>query len=120
MDFTTAVKTCLSKYAEFNGRAARPEYWYFFLFLLIANIIATIIDAAIFGGGAVQPISSIWSLAMLLPSLSAGARRLHDIDKSGWWLLLALIPVLGWILMFYWLAQPGTSGDNRFGTPPRA
>ena len=173
MDFQTAIKTCLSKYADFNGRAMRSEYWYFVLFLLLTNIAAGIVDAMLFGGGDVQVLSALWSLAMLLPSLAAGARRLHDIDKSGWWLLLTniaagivdallfgggdvqvlsalwslamllpslaagarrlhdidksgwwlllcLIPILGALVLIYWFIQPSQHGTNRFGPAPRA
>ena len=120
MDFTTAIKTCLSKYADFNDRAMRSEYWYFVLFLILTNIVATILDTMLFGGGDIQPLSALWSLAMLLPSLAAGARRLHDIDKSGWWLLLGLIPILGALVLIYWFVQPSQQGTNRFGPAPRA
>ncbi len=120
MDFQTAIKTCFSKYADFNGRAMRSEYWYFVLFLILANIAANVLDFVLFGGGDVALIAPIWSLAVLLPSLAAGARRLHDIDKSGWWLLLGLIPILGALVLIYFFAQPSQQGDNRFGPQPHA
>lgn len=121
MDFKTAVRTCLSKYVDFNGRALRSEYWYFVLFLLLTNLVAGIIDAMLFGGGGdTQVVSALWSLAMLLPSLGAAARRLHDLDKSGWWLLIGLIPILGALVLIYWFIQPGTAGSNRFGPAPQA
>ena len=108
-DIQKAVRTCLTKYAEFNGRAARPEFWWFvgaqFVVGLILNMVVPIL------GG-------IFSLAMLVPSLAAGARRLHDIGKSGWLQLLGLIPIVGWILLIYWTVQPGEPGSNQYGPPP--
>lgn len=120
MDFTTAVKTCFNKYATFSGRAVRSEYWWFVLFLIIANIVASVLDMAIMGNGGMgfQPISTIFALATLLPSLAAGARRLHDTGRTGWWLLLAFIPILGAIILIWFLAQRGEDGTNAYGPAP--
>jgi uncharacterized membrane protein YhaH (DUF805 family) len=122
MDFTTAVKTCFNKYATFSGRAVRSEYWWFVLFLIIANIVASVLDMAIMGNGGMgfQPISTIFALATLLPSLAAGARRLHDTGRTGWWLLLAFIPILGAIILIWFLAQRGEDGTNAYGPAPAA
>jgi uncharacterized membrane protein YhaH (DUF805 family) len=106
MNFMDAVKTCFTKYVDFNGRAARPEFWWFVLFNVVVSMVL---------GQASHVLSMLFSLATLLPSIAVTARRLHDMDKSGWWQLIGLIPVLGWIVMIVWLAQPGTSGANRFG-----
>ena len=104
-----AVKACLTKYAEFNGRGARAEFWWFMLVLFVASIILN----------AVLPLLGwIFSLATLVPSLSAGARRLHDTGKTGWLQLLWLVPVLGWAVMIYLLAQPGEPAANKYGPPP--
>ena len=108
-DIQKAVKTCFKKYAEFNGRAARPEFWWFVLFQIVVSVVLGIISPKLQGLG---------SLVMLLPGLAVGARRLHDINKSAWLMLLWLIPVLGWIVLLYWAAQPGDSGANRYGEPP--
>lgn len=106
MDFMDAVKTCFSRYVDFNGRAARPEFWWFALFCLVGGLVL---------GQVSHLLSTLFSLGTLLPSLAVGARRLHDMDKSGWWQLLWLLPIIGWIVMIIMMAQPGTSGPNRFG-----
>ena len=108
MDFMTSVKTCLAeKYAEFNGRASRPEFWWFILFCFIVNLVA----GGIFRGW----ISSLISLALFVPSIAVGSRRLHDLGKSGWLQLLWIIPVIGWAILIYWAAQPGQAGSNQYG-----
>ncbi|MES2580747.1 MAG: DUF805 domain-containing protein [Pseudomonadota bacterium] len=109
MSFTDSIKLCFAKYADFSGRAKRPEFWWFALFCLIASLLLEAV-----GSG----VSWLFSLATLLPSLAVGARRLHDLNKSGWMQLIWLIPILGWIYMIYLLAQPGDAGDNQYGTPP--
>jgi uncharacterized membrane protein YhaH (DUF805 family) len=107
MDFKQSVIRCLrDKYADFNGRAGRPEFWWFMLASFLAGAALNILGLAL--------IALLLNLAVLIPSLSAGARRLHDIGKSGWLQLLWLIPVLGWIPLIYWLAQPGTAA-NEYG-----
>lgn len=132
MDFKTSVTTCLSKYATFSGRAIRSELWWFVLFNVILSIVAGVLDRTLFGvhdmhtsmgdgsmGFNYQPslIGSVVSLALLLPNLAVAARRLHDIDKSGWWMLIGIIPVIGWLILIYWYVQEGTKGPNRFGAP---
>lgn len=121
MDFMTAVRTCLSKYVDFSGRARRSEYWYFALFNLIVSIVASIVDSVIgtdydtVSGGI---ISTIASLALLLPGLAAGVRRLHDTDRSGWWILIGLIPIIGWILLIVWYCTD-SKPDNQYGPNPK-
>lgn len=120
MNFQTAVATCLRNYVTFSGRASRPEYWYFFLFSILVSLGLSILDSAMFGpmdgmGGGNGPLASLFSLAIFLPSLAVGVRRLHDSDRSGWWLLLVLIPVLGFLVLIYFFVQAGTNGPNRFG-----
>ncbi|HEY1271607.1 MAG TPA: DUF805 domain-containing protein [Terriglobales bacterium] len=83
MPIVDAVKVCFTKYADFNGRATRSEYWWFFLAVLLASAVASIIDLKLF---------VLVSLVTALPLISAGARRLHDTNRSGWWQLLALVP----------------------------
>jgi len=113
MDFATAVKTVvMQKYANFSGRAIRSEYWWFILAYIIAYLVLAIVDYVL---GA-QLLTAILSLGLLIPSIAVGVRRLHDLDKSGWWLLLGFVPIIGLILI-YWFAQPGTPGANRFGPP---
>ena len=109
MTFSESIKTCFSKYADFNGRASRSEYWWFFLFIFLVNIVASMI----------APIAAVlFALGTILPSLAAAARRMHDTDKSGWLLLIGLIPLVGLVLL-YFLAQPGKE-PNRFGPAPSA
>ncbi|PZQ66079.1 MAG: DUF805 domain-containing protein [Variovorax paradoxus] len=110
MKFMDAVKTCFTKYADFTGRASRSEYWWFVLFEVIVLIVAQIIH---------QYVYAIAALGFLLPALAAGARRLHDIGKSGWFLLLGLIPLVNFYLLFL-LVQPSQTESNQFGAPPVA
>ena len=109
MSFTDAIKACFAKYADFNGRAKRPEYWWFALFCFAVAVLLEYVSS---------PVSWIFSLATLLPSLAVGSRRLHDMNKSGWLQLIWIIPILGWIYLIYLLAQPGDAGDNQYGSPP--
>lgn len=111
--FNDAIKICLSKYADFNGRAARPEFWFFVLFVFIVQVALEVTTA-------ISPmishlLSILFSLAVLVPSLAVGARRLHDIDRSGWFQLIGLIPIIGAIVLIYFYCQPGTAESNRFG-----
>jgi len=108
MKFMDAVKTCFAKYADFSGRASRSEYWWFVLFEVIVLIVAQLIH---------QYVYAIAALGFLLPALAAGARRLHDIGKSGWFLLLGLIPLVNFYLLFL-LVQPSQPDSNAFGAPP--
>lgn len=113
--FQAAVKTCFDKYATFKGRARRPEYWYFALFTFAGSIILSIVDAVVFMSQNFSPLSSLFSLAMLVPSLAVGARRLHDIGRSGWWLLIALVPVIGFIVLIIFLVKKGDEEANEYG-----
>ena len=107
MTFQDSIKLCFQKYADFSGRAKRPEYWWFALFCFLGALILELAGTY---------VSWAFSLVTLLPSLAVGARRLHDIGKSGWWQLLWLIPVLGWIVMIYWLVQAGDATSNAYDT----
>lgn len=106
MTFGESISTCFKKYATFEGRATRSEYWWFFLFIILVSGAASIVSEA---------LSGLFSIATLLPSLAVGARRLHDIDKSGWFLLLWFIPIIGWIILIVWAVQEGKE-PNRFST----
>ena len=110
-DIQKAVKTCFTKYAEFTGRAARPEFWWFALFQFVVLTVIGMVSQVLYG---------IAALALLLPALAVGSRRLHDINKSAWLMLLWLIPVIGWILLIYWAVQPGDPAANSYGEPPSA
>ena len=145
MDLITAIKTCFKKYFVFNGRAKRSEYWWFFLFLILASFASQLLDVVVLGQSFwihYGPINTIVNLILIIPILSAGARRLHDTNKSGWWQLLGLIGLaisyyqkdmltkglitssyfilsflaLGtYILLIVWLASKGDKKKNKFG-----
>lgn len=109
MDFKTAVVTCLTKFVDFGGRASRPEFWWFILFQFLVIIVLSMIFPL---------LGSIASLALLLPGLSAAIRRLHDIGKSGWWCLISLVPLIGWLIAIYWAVQPSQAEANDWGAAP--
>ena len=100
----------LKKYATFTGRARRQEFWMFALINFIIVCILSALDMAL----GIGLLSGIYALAVLLPSLAVGARRLHDIGKTGWLLLLWIIPVIGWVLLIYWAVQP-SGPANEYG-----
>ena len=106
----------MKQYADFNGRARRKEYWMFVLFNVIATIILSAIDAAVGSYGA---LTGIYALAVLIPSLAVGVRRLHDTGKSGWMLLVAFIPVIGSIWLLILLIMDSTPGENQYGANPK-
>src|SRR5262249_12898260 len=116
MTFGEAISSGFQNYVNFTGRAARSEFWYWMLFNLIIGMVTGIIDYVVFPGSAVSPLNSLASLALLLPNLAVGARRLHDGDRSGLFLLLAFIPLVGIIILIVWWCQRGTAGSNRFGS----
>ena len=99
------------KYAEFAGRTPRKEYWMFMLFYTVIYMVLLIIDRTM----GVFFFTAIFSVISLVPSISITARRLHDTDRSGWWLLLSLIPIIGTLVLLYFLVLRGTEGSNRFG-----
>jgi uncharacterized membrane protein YhaH (DUF805 family) len=117
MTFTEAIKDGFDHYVKFDGRASRPAYWWWFLFAVLVAIGANIIDAAI---GSFGVISGIAGLALLLPGLSVAIRRLHDTDHSGWWILIGLIPIIGFIILLVWYLRPSDPGENQYGPPPVA
>ena len=114
MTFQDSIRTVLSKYATFTGRAGRPEYWWWVLAVLIAAAVASVLDGMIFGSD-VSIFGGLLSLAIVVPNIAVGVRRLHDTDRSGWWLALSLIPVIGLLVLIWFMIQPGTPGANRFG-----
>ena len=113
----------LKKYAQFGGRARRKEYWFFSLFNTLIIGALALID---FSTGRFNPdtglglLSGIYSLATFLPQLGVTVRRLHDTDRSGWWLLLGVIPLIGSLVLLVFFASSGTLGDNRYGPDPKA
>ncbi len=107
-DFLNAVKACLRKYVDFSGRATRSEFWWFFLFQIIVMAVT---------GALSSTLNGIAALALLLPALAVGARRLHDIGKSAWFMLLGLIPLVGALILLYWCVQPSGPANEFGGTP---
>ncbi|MFF5973590.1 DUF805 domain-containing protein [Streptomyces sp. NPDC012769] len=103
------------KYAVFSGRARRKEFWMFQLFNLIASIVLSIIDAAL----GIQLLSLIYVLAVLIPNLAVSVRRLHDTGRSGWWILIGLIPLVGFIVLLVFYASEGEREQNAHGPNPK-
>jgi uncharacterized membrane protein YhaH (DUF805 family) len=115
----------IRKYASFSGRARRAEYWWFSLFLALGSFVLAILDSIVFGVATVAdygigPLGGLFSLGLIIPSIAVSFRRLHDLDRSAWWLLLGLIPLIGALVLLFWYVQRGTVGDNRFGPDPLA
>lgn len=114
----------LRKYATFGGRAPRAEYWWFWLFSLCTIAGLAVVDVLFFGLdtlagiGGLGPFSSLAAIAFLLPSLAVQVRRLHDRDKSGWFILIGIIPLLGGLILFWFNLQRGTQGTNSYGEDP--
>lgn len=107
----------LKNYTVFSGRARRKEYWMFFLINMIINAILNVIQEII--GMEFPVLTLIYSLVVLLPSIAVGVRRLHDTDRSGHWMWLMFIPIIGSIVLLVFLCQNGTSGSNRYGNDPK-
>lgn len=124
MRFSEAYKTCFKKYATFKGRARRKEYWYFVLFVFLISLAIGFVSGFIVGlfdldESFITVCSAIVSLAVLLPSLAVQCRRLHDTGKSGWLLLLYLVPLAGAIAMFVFMCLKGNEGPNEYGPDPK-
>jgi uncharacterized membrane protein YhaH (DUF805 family) len=114
MGFVDAIKSGFSNYVNFSGRASRSEYWFWILFYIIVLVVASVLDGVL-GTGLFAPIAS---LGLFLPGLAVSVRRLHDLDKSGWFILIGLIPLVGFIILIVWYCTKGTPGPNRFGPDP--
>lgn len=115
----------LKKYTVFSGRARRAEFWYFFLFSAIISIFLTVIDEFMglkfeMRGENLGFLSTLYYIAVFIPYLAVIVRRLHDTDRSGWWILIAFIPIVGVIVLLVFLILAGKHGDNRFGPDPKA
>lgn len=108
----------LRNYVTFSGRARRKEYWMFVLFNIIVSVILGIVDYLLFGGSGMLGI--IYSLAILLPSVAVLVRRLHDTNRSGWWVLIILIPIIGSLVLLVFAVLEGEKETNRFGPDPKA
>jgi uncharacterized membrane protein YhaH (DUF805 family) len=119
VNFGQAIAAAFSNYANFSGRATRSEYWLWQLFVWIAGVAVFILDNAIFSNPLLYPLSDIFSLVIILPNLAVAARRLHDIDRSAWW-LLNWLTIVGGFPIIYCACKKGTPGVNRFGPDPFA
>lgn len=116
-----AMFRAYGNYWDFRGRAARSEYWLFFLWMFILGVIAGMIDVIAFPSGGPRllgPCALFVAFANLIPNVSLSIRRLHDTNRSGWWMLIALIPIIGPVVLFAFTVMRGTPGENRFGPEP--
>ena len=120
MDFVTSIKTVLAKYAVFEGRARRSEFWWWILAMWILQIIVNVIFGGISGNrnGFLAFIGWVITIILVLATIAVGCRRLHDTGKSGWLQLLYIIPCIGPIILIVFWAQAGNPGDNTYGPPP--
>lgn len=113
----------LKRYAEFSGRSRRKEYWMFVLGVFIAAIVLSIVEKILglsgMVGGVYGPLTTLLLLGVLIPSIAVQIRRFHDQDKSGWFVLLALIPIIGGLIVLVFMLLEGTKGPNRFGPDPK-
>jgi len=108
MTFQESITTCFRKYADFSGRASRSEYWWFMLFYFLASAACSMLG---------QIAAGLFSLAMLLPMLSAASRRLHDTNRSGWWQLIALLPIIGFIVLIVFLCERSRPAETAPAAP---
>lgn len=115
MTIVEAVQSVLSKYAQFGGRARRSEYWYF----VLANFIAAVVLNLLADWLHIGFLPGLYSLAVLIPSIAVSVRRMHDANKSGWYLLMDLIPLVGWIFVLIALTKDSVPGTNRYGANPK-
>lgn len=140
MDFKQAVRSAFTNYATVTGRASRSEYWYFVLFALLGGFATGFLDSMFFGAGEVThavveatdhitrsvggthrpigPLNAMFSVLVLIPAVCLGVRRLHDTNRSGWWMLLVFVPLVGPIILLIWYCTPGMPRQNRFGANP--
>jgi uncharacterized membrane protein YhaH (DUF805 family) len=119
MNFTQAISSGFNNYVNFAGRAIRSEFWYWTLFAALASIAGELIDLALFSSSTFSPVQTLVNLALFLPGLAVSVRRLHDLDRTGWWILL-VFTLIGIIVLLAWYCMRGTVGPNRFGPDPLA
>lgn len=118
MSFGEALRSVFSKYATFTGRARRSEFWYFILLSVIAGAVIGNLSLLL-GEDFGRILSSIWDLAILVPTLAVTWRRLHNIGKSGAWYFIILVPLVGAIIVLIWLSKDSQPGDNQYGPNPK-
>lgn len=117
MGFADALKSFFSRYTDFKGRSSRSEYWWPQLAFFLVGIVIGVLTAVV-GETVGNILLGIFYLVILIPGIAISIRRLHDLDKSGWWLLIALIPLIGALVLLFFFVQRGTVGGNRFGEDP--
>jgi uncharacterized membrane protein YhaH (DUF805 family) len=113
MGFSEAVRSGFENYATFDGRASRPAFWWWTLFSILAAIAANIVDAIV----GIPIFSIVVGLGLFLPNLSVAIRRLHDTGNTGWWVLIGLIPLIGFVVLLIFFLQKGDPGENKYGPP---
>jgi len=128
MNFTAAIRSFWSRFADFKGRSRRSEYWYVQLFLVVTNLAVAGIDLALMdgdvdrfianGGGGI--VGLIWIFATIVPALAVLIRRLHDAGKTGWWALVGFIPLVGAIVLLVFTVTDSSPGENKYGTSRKA
>lgn len=110
-NYQQAIFTCFKKFADFKGRARRREFWYFELFCVLLSLLLSFIN---------EDLATLAMLVTLIPNIAVNVRRLHDINRSGWWMLIALVPIVGILLLLFWAAQEGNPSANQYGESPKA
>lgn len=120
MNFGQAIGSGFRNYIGFGGRACRSEFWYWVLFVNLVSLGTVILDRVLFPENTLGPLAALFALVVLLPGLAVSIKRLHDIDKSGWWFLLGFILIVGTIILIVWATREGDEGNNRFGADPLA
>jgi uncharacterized membrane protein YhaH (DUF805 family) len=117
-----AKRPVVDKYADFNGRASRAEYWWYILAIIVVTIVISIVDSILGLNrmvlGIYGPLTTLLLLVVIVPSLAVAVRRLHDTNRSGWWLLIGLIPLIGAIVLLVFFVSAGTAGSNDYGPDP--
>ncbi|MEQ8435002.1 MAG: DUF805 domain-containing protein [Oceanicaulis sp.] len=118
MSFVDAIKSVYSNYVNFQGRARRSEYWWFYLFYVLVVIALSIVSAAV-NESLGSLLTGIFVLGTFIPLLAAGVRRLHDTGRSGWWILIALVPLVGVIVLIIFFVGDSEAGPNKYGPNPK-
>lgn len=113
------LKVVRDNYANFSGRARRAEYWYFILFYIIIYIALLVVDMLLASANLPAFLTTIYSLALIVPNFAVGARRLHDTGRSGWWQLIGLVPIIGGIVLLIFFVQEGSFDRNEYGPSPK-
>lgn len=117
MTFAGAIRSVLGNYVNFEGRAPRAEYWWWQLAMVL---VALLVGGVGYSTNPFAQSAGLLGLLLFLPSLAVAIRRLHDTDRSGWFILLVFVPLIGSLILLWWYLKPGTPGPNRFGPDPRA